>query len=89
VNGLGLLLRFLAVLLIVRLVARALVRALAPPVPPAPMRPAAARPPLEELVRDRICNTFVTRSRAVVATVAGREEPFCSTTCRDKALAGS
>lgn len=40
-----------------------------------------------ELVRDRICNTFVQRERAIAARVDGREERFCSTACRDRALA--
>jgi len=83
------LLRLLLVLLVVRLVGRFVMAAVggyrgevgAP----------AARPPLEgrELVRDRICNTFVARDRAVVATVAGEVEHFCSTACRDQALAGA
>jgi hypothetical protein len=56
-----------------------------------PSRRAAspAAPPKSgvDLVRDRICNTFVPRSRALPAVVAGREEHFCSTACRDRALA--
>jgi hypothetical protein len=42
-----------------------------------------------DLVRDRVCNTFVPRDRALRALVAGREEHFCSTACRDQALAGT
>lgn len=38
------------------------------------------------LVRDRVCNTFVPRERALKAEIAGREEHFCSAACRDKAL---
>ncbi len=38
------------------------------------------------LVRDRICNTFVPRERALTATIAGREEFFCSEACRARAL---
>jgi hypothetical protein len=38
------------------------------------------------LVRDRICNTFVPRERALSATIAGHEEFFCSEGCRAKAL---
>jgi hypothetical protein len=37
-----------------------------------------------ELVRDRVCNTFVPRERALVARVGGREEFFCSSACRDR-----
>lgn len=39
-----------------------------------------------ELVRDRVCNTFVPRDRALTATVRGHEEHFCSVACRDRAL---
>ncbi len=45
-------------------------------------RPAAAT----TLVRDRVCDTFLPRSRALVATVGGREQHFCSPACRDRAL---
>jgi hypothetical protein len=38
------------------------------------------------MVRDRVCDTFLPRSRALVATVAGREQHFCSPACRDRAL---
>jgi len=37
------------------------------------------------LVRDRVCDTFLPRSRALVATIGGREEHFCSPACRDRA----
>jgi hypothetical protein len=40
-----------------------------------------------DLVRDRVCNTFLPRDRALLAKVAGHQEHFCSTACRDKALA--
>lgn len=85
IRGVLLFLQFLFILLVVRLVARALVRAFAP----RPARRAAPTTPprsAEELVRDRVCNTFVPRSRALAAAVAGHEEHFCSTACRDKAL---
>jgi hypothetical protein len=77
-------LRFLAFLLLIRFVVRALALWLRP-------RPAstAARPParlVHDLVRDRVCNTFVARDRAVTAIVNGREEHFCSTACRDKGI---
>ncbi len=39
-----------------------------------------------DLVRDRVCNTFVARERALQAEVGGRLEHFCSAGCRDKAL---
>jgi hypothetical protein len=37
-------------------------------------------------VRDRVCNTFVPRSRALSAMVAGEAQHFCSAACRDAAL---
>ena len=82
INGLLLLFRFLFVLLVVRLLVRGLARAFAPRAARRPADP----PPLEELVRDRVCNTFVPRSRAVAAVVGGVEEHFCSAACRDRAL---
>jgi len=44
-------------------------------------------PRVEEMVRDRVCDTFVPRARALVAMVDGREQHFCSARCRDRALA--
>ena len=38
-----------------------------------------------EMVRDRVCDTFLPRARALVAVVAGREEYFCSRECREGA----
>lgn len=40
-----------------------------------------------DMVRDRVCNTFLPRERAVTAIVGGREMHFCSAACRDRALA--
>lgn len=48
-------------------------------------RPQVSR--AEDLVLDRVCRTYVPRSRAITARVDGREEPFCSAVCRDRALA--
>lgn len=83
-------LQFLFWLLVLRLVVRTVARAFSPR--PARTRAAAPPPPPqvrppEDLVLDRTCNTYVPRSRALVARVAGREEHFCSPACRDKALA--
>jgi hypothetical protein len=83
-------LRFLLLLLVVRFVVRTVARAFAagrerPRTPPGPGHP-QVRPP-EDLVLDPVCRTHVPRSRALVARVGGREEHFCSTACRDKALA--
>ena len=38
-----------------------------------------------EMVRDRVCDTFLPRARALVAVVDGREEYFCSRECRERA----
>ena len=46
------------------------------------------RPVSRELVRDRVCNTFLARDRALAATISGEVEHFCSAACRDLALAG-
>lgn len=40
-----------------------------------------------DMVRDRVCNTFLPRERALTAVVGGREMHFCSAACRDRALA--
>ncbi len=46
----------------------------------------APRPePATDMVRDRVCDTFVPRSRALMAVVDGREQHFCSPECRDRA----
>jgi len=57
---------------------------------PRPTAPPAAPPTPHsspDLVRDRVCNTFLPRDRAVLAIVRGQEQHFCSTACRDRALA--
>jgi hypothetical protein len=82
---LGYLLRVLAILLLIRFVMRAIALWLRPRPAAAPAPPAA---PLQDLVRDRVCNTFVARERAIAALVNGHQEHFCSTACRDKALLG-
>jgi hypothetical protein len=46
-------------------------------------RPAA---PTDALVRDRVCNTFLPRSRALRVAGAGEDRFFCSTSCRDRFL---
>ena len=79
------LVRFLLVLFVVRLALRGLA-ALFRPRPAAPAAP-PTRELANELIRDRVCNTFLPRERALRAVVAGHEEHFCSAACRDKALA--
>ena len=79
------LLQFLAALLLLRLLFRfvaGVLRGLSAPDPPPTRRGGAT-----ELVRDRVCNTFLPKDAALVATIGGREEHFCSAACRDKARA--
>jgi len=52
-----------------------------------PAQPRVAPPVGVPTVRDLVCNTFLPRDRALVVRRNGREHYFCSTTCRDKALA--
>jgi len=83
------LLYFLIILYFVRMVSRALGRLFGPG--NGARRSGGARRPVsrqaEDLVHDRICNTYVPRSRALTAKVADREEHFCSEACRDRAQA--
>ncbi|HEX6739196.1 MAG TPA: hypothetical protein VF310_13035 [Vicinamibacteria bacterium] len=75
----GLVLRILAALLLVRLLFRfvaGVIRGYR----------GDDRPRSLEMVRDRVCNTFLPRERALRALVDGREEHFCSAACRDRAL---
>ena len=41
------------------------------------------------MVRDRVCNTFLPESSALVSTIAGEKHYFCSDRCRSKFLAGA
>jgi len=80
------LLRFLLVLVVVRLVGRLIGHAVRSASSSPARRPAEAPPQAAEvLVRDRVCNTFVPKSRAVRAVIGGHEEFFCSPACRDRA----
>ena len=74
------LVRFLVALLIVRFVLRFVVAVVQGYRGAPPPRPAAT-----EMVRDRVCDTFLPRSRALVAVIDGREQHFCSPECRDRA----
>ena len=74
------LVRMVVVLLIVRFVLR-FVAAVVQGYQGAPRR----EQPATEMVRDRVCDTFLPRSRALVAVVDGREQHFCSVECRDRA----
>ena len=70
--------RFLVVLFLVRLGLRLFVAARGDRAPADAGR---------DLVRDRVCNTFVPRDRALFGVIGGRTEPFCSAKCRDRAFA--
>jgi hypothetical protein len=78
-RNVGLLLRVLALLLLVRLFFRFLAGVVRG------YRGEGA-PRSLDMVRDRVCNTFLPRDRALRALVDGREEHFCSAQCRDRAL---
>ena len=41
-----------------------------------------------EMVRDRVCNTFLPRSRALVERVGGETHYFCSERCRIQFVGG-
>lgn len=82
---LSVLIRFLAVLLLARLVLQAVAAFFRGPKRPAAAPPGAAA----RLVRDSVCNTFLPQERALTAVVSGREQHFCSPACRDQALAAA
>ena len=84
---LGTVFRFLLLLLVVRIVVRALARLFQPAPPPREAAPTPRVKATEDLVLDRVCHTHVPRSRALVARIQGQEEHFCSAACRDEALA--
>ena len=88
IRGLLLVVEALLWLLLLRFVSRTIASAFARP------RMGAAAPrerprvrAAEDLVLDRVCHTYVPRSRAITGRISGREEPFCSAACRDRALA--
>ena len=74
------LVRIVVVLLIVRFFLRFLAAVVQGYQGAPPRVPAAT-----DMVRDRVCDTFVPRSRALMAVVDGREQYFCSPECRDRA----
>ena len=85
IGGIVFVLRFLFWLLVVRIALRtfgAFLGGLREPSRAA----APGRAGATDLVRDRVCNTFVPRDRAIAATVAGRTEYYCSPACRDQGL---
>jgi len=86
---LGLVLRATVVVFLVRLLLRfvaAVMRGYRGDQAP---RPDSRRGAAADLVRDRVCNTFVPRSRALTARVDGEDAYFCSAACRDAASAAA
>lgn len=81
--ALGWILRGLAVLLLVRLVLRALRNAGRVQEPPRPRKVERAG---GALARDPQCGTYVPRASAVTARHAGATVYFCSAACRDTYL---
>ena len=49
-------------------------------------RPRGGAGAAEPMVRDRVCNTFLPRAKAIVHTDADGEHYFCSASCRDRFL---
>jgi hypothetical protein len=76
-SGFGIFLRVVALLFLLRLAVRFVAHLMA----------GLRSEPAASLVRDRICNTFLPRERALTLRVDGREEHFCSAACRDRAAA--
>jgi uncharacterized protein len=80
--GLIWIIRTLVILLIVRLVLRALFSRQLDARRPRPNKARTERAG-GELVRDPQCGTYIPKSRAVVVGHGARAVYFCSTTCRD------
>jgi hypothetical protein len=90
IRGLLLLVQVLVWLLLLRFLMRTIGAAFSRASRPFAVPGAGARPQVpapEDLVLDRVCHTYVPRSRAIQARVSGRDESFCSPACRDRALA--
>jgi YHS domain-containing protein len=79
-SALAILVRFLFVLIVLRLVFRTVVYFFRPR-EEAPKVKAGA-----DLVRDPVCHTFIPQDRALRAVVGGKPEYFCSAACRDRAF---
>ena len=77
--------RVLLVLFVVRLVLRTWAELRRPRSAPGPSPRGAG----QELVRDRVCNTFVPRDRALKARVGTEDLYFCSPTCRERGMAAA
>jgi hypothetical protein len=82
---LGFVLRVLVLYLLARLLFRALARRRGER---RRFDEAARAGRLTELVRDRVCDTYLPRSSAITASIGGREEHFCSVSCAERARRG-
>jgi hypothetical protein len=85
IGGVVFVIRLLFWLLVVRVALRTFAAFLGGLREPSPSA-APRKPGVTDLVRDRVCNTFVPRDRAIAATVGGRTEYYCSAACRDQGL---
>lgn len=86
---LALVLRATFVLVVVRLLLRFVAAVLRGYRGESGHRPRTGAASASELVRDRVCNTFVPKTRALHAVVAGEVRYFCSAACRDAAKAAT
>lgn len=78
---------WLALVVLAGWLIRSLVRKRSQPAPEAPAGTGQAR--FEgAMVRDRVCNTFLPRSRALRVRHDGEDHYFCSESCRSTFLAG-
>jgi hypothetical protein len=84
VTAIAIFVRILFVLVALRMISRTVAAFLRPrEAEPSRPRPAKAT---TDLVRDRVCNTFLPQDRALRVVVDGKPEFFCSEACRDRAL---
>ena len=51
-------------------------------------RPRGSGPGATELVRDRVCNTYLPRHSALTVNISGETHHFCSEACRARFAAG-
>jgi YHS domain-containing protein len=77
---------FGAVMMILRRLAGAFVPARTKAAPP---RGDELRRGSTELVRDRVCNTFLPKDRAIALEEAGQVHYFCSEACRSRHRSGA
>ncbi len=80
------LLRFLLVLLVIRIIGRFVSAAVRGYRGEFARSPAPAPLGTRDLVRDPVCGTFVARDRAITTAIGGESRFFCSAACRDAAL---